>query len=608
MKKQPGFSLFLLASTFMLFLTVAPALSAGVEVTDATYDAAVSQLKITFSEMVQIDKITSYGISLTTDAGKPYVSLVETGMLETSNSSTITFQLHLAVTRRKIFEIGDAAAPLRMNILTNSVFNLADEGNRKLTNLPVNYLPDSAPLQIDSVKYAANLNRLQIYCDRQPQHTFRFEDVTTNIVDCSGLTLYDAASDQRVTLSGFKSIARSSNNLLKISAVFEDLRAIESLENTANLQLLATAYAISGSRMEGNREVTVSHNLHVTYLPAESVQCPVVTSAIYDAVENQLRLDFENITTRTRGIDSTLVSPDGIKIDDDQGGPNPDVSLSGGTVHGIKSGRPSFVRTIVIDVTETDEVKIKRLVNKNSLHLVLEPGTFFLRKTLAGNLRLPTGLTPIAFQTNTAQPEVIALRYDFEKNHCSIEFSHIVNVNTFLPTGFTISGVKLTGGTVAETGHSSQMTLTLNATDKQALAALSLADKSNLTIQLDAGSFQSIDGISNLAASFQDGAQTEAGHPIVVGYRRSFWVQSFEAFPVALHQQITASLRGVGEHCYIYVADNQWNTPSPENEVIVNQAAVNSILSAFETRCPANPNQGIYTACQEVFGDRKSVV
>jgi hypothetical protein len=59
---------------------------------------------------------------------------------------------------------------------------------------------------------------------------------------------------------------------------------------------------------------------------------------------------------------------------------------------------------------------------------------------------------------------------------------------------------------------------------------------------------------------------------------------------------VPSTCRAVGEHCYVFVEDALWGTN-------VNQAAVDSVRLAFDSRTPANPNKGIYQTDTEVFGN-----
>jgi hypothetical protein len=60
--------------------------------------------------------------------------------------------------------------------------------------------------------------------------------------------------------------------------------------------------------------------------------------------------------------------------------------------------------------------------------------------------------------------------------------------------------------------------------------------------------------------------------------------------------QVASHCRAVGNNCYIFVADSLWTSA-------VDQAAVNSMLAAFETSTPADPSKGIFQLDTTYFGD-----
>jgi len=82
-----------------------------------------------------------------------------------------------------------------------------------------------------------------------------------------------------------------------------------------------------------------------------------------------------------------------------------------------------------------------------------------------------------------------------------------------------------------------------------------------------------------------------------VGSRRNFFAVDFTT---NRQYSVSATLRAVGDVCYVYVADDQWNARVTEDEVL-------SLLEAFERRTPANPRRGIYDIVTEAFGNPPDV-
>ncbi|MCY4552821.1 MAG: hypothetical protein OXC79_04030 [Candidatus Poribacteria bacterium] len=83
-----------------------------------------------------------------------------------------------------------------------------------------------------------------------------------------------------------------------------------------------------------------------------------------------------------------------------------------------------------------------------------------------------------------------------------------------------------------------------------------------------------------------------AAPALPIGTQRTFFVPDFRSL-----QQYTVSavLRGIGNFCYIFVEEAEWNTR-------VTAATVASIVHAFDVATPANPQQGIYSTLTEFFG------
>ena len=157
-----SFSLFTSLIIFPIFsLSIA-----GPEILNATYNANLSQFKLTFHETVQFSKIVTHGIFITTESNSPYISLVHAKVLGTSDSSVITVQLFRPKARRDIQNLGESEVDLFLRILPFSIYNSENEGNYLIENFPINYLPNNTAIRVDSVAYNANENKLIISFDK----------------------------------------------------------------------------------------------------------------------------------------------------------------------------------------------------------------------------------------------------------------------------------------------------------------------------------------------------------------------------------------------------------------------------------------------------------
>ena len=83
-----------------------------------------------------------------------------------------------------------------------------------------------------------------------------------------------------------------------------------------------------------------------------------------------------------------------------------------------------------------------------------------------------------------------------------------------------------------------------------------------------------------------------AAPALLVGTERTFFAPDFRSM-----QQYTVSavLRGVGNFCYVYVEDTEWDAR-------VTAATVQGIIRAFDAAVPANPQRGIYLTLTQLFG------
>jgi hypothetical protein len=102
-----------------------------------------------------------------------------------------------------------------------------------------------------------------------------------------------------------------------------------------------------------------------------------------------------------------------------------------------------------------------------------------------------------------------------------------------------------------------------------------------------------------LAARFPDrgGKQTTRGRggPYhTVGSTMTFWAWDLTVMPPAWVQQ-PATCRAVGDHCYVFVADDQWN-------VNMDQADVDLVVHVWDTATVGDPTRGIYEMDTTTFG------
>ncbi|MBN1619171.1 hypothetical protein JW890_00455 [candidate division WOR-3 bacterium] len=82
---------------------------------------------------------------------------------------------------------------------------------------------------------------------------------------------------------------------------------------------------------------------------------------------------------------------------------------------------------------------------------------------------------------------------------------------------------------------------------------------------------------------------------VAVGDTKTFWSWNLSVMPPQWIQ-VPATCRAVGDSCYIFVADDQWN-------VHMTQENVDTVLLHFEHHTPAYPTKGIVQLDVEHFGE-----
>ncbi|NOY58601.1 MAG: T9SS type A sorting domain-containing protein [Calditrichaeota bacterium] len=571
--------------------TAAPA------VVGAKYDAGSNTLSIDFSSPVNGRKVDIIKIAVDDDAGGPNANLgfatINEKVITQKVASTI--EISLSPKHQSKLESMDTA---NLSLLLKP-FSFIDVNRNSViaTNaenpVSITYLPDESPTVLESAKYDAGSNNLTLIFNEKIVTTFW----NTEAINAKGITIHDVTNSESARLSGAAAVSVKSSVKLVIMVLPADQRLIESLKDTSNLVVTLNALSILDEFGNGIAQISMENAIPVTFIPEKEKDSPTIAEAAYDAGKNVLSLTFGNISAKTRGIDTTNVDLTGVTLDDDNGGSNPDVVLSGGKILGIKTGRPAFIRVLEITVNQEDEIKIESMANKGSISIGVKPLSFFFEsytKTRNGNHALPVGEVMVSYAPDSTAAQLSSAKYDFKEKTLKLSLNKIVDVSSFSPTTVTFGGVKLTGGAVEEENASSTLIIDVSGQDEASISGLAVEIKAAPTIAVAAGALKNLDGFANEALSYTDGDTLSDGSNIVVGYGRGFWDKSYQLFPTLDHL-VPASLRAVGAHSYFYVADDQWN-------VTVGLDSVQALLKAFESSTPADANKGIYQICRETFG------
>lgn len=101
-------------------------------------------------------------------------------------------------------------------------------------------------------------------------------------------------------------------------------------------------------------------------------------------------------------------------------------------------------------------------------------------------------------------------------------------------------------------------------------------------------------GLAGSGGTAGSGGSTACSAPA-----RSFWTWDLGVMPPA-DIQVPATCRAETAHGYVYVADESWN-------VDLDQAKVDTIAAAFESKTPADPSRGFYQTNVDTFGEPPDV-
>ncbi|MBN1399049.1 MAG: T9SS type A sorting domain-containing protein [Bacteroidetes bacterium] len=85
-----------------------------------------------------------------------------------------------------------------------------------------------------------------------------------------------------------------------------------------------------------------------------------------------------------------------------------------------------------------------------------------------------------------------------------------------------------------------------------------------------------------------------------VGQAYEWWATNMTDPNALIEYKVPSTCRAVGNNCYIFVEDQLWTSR-------VNQAAVDTMIAAWEERTPANASKGIYQLDVEYFGNPPDV-
>lgn len=269
----------------------------------------------------------------------------------------------------------------------------------------------------------------------------------------------------------------------------------------------------------------------------------------YNAIDNILSFNWDTKIGTYKEVDVP---------DDDEIGLNDISSLSGISLYDhqnddtlkLSSGRvwrSSDKKTILVELSEPDQVLVETHVNKDSLHFLLDYYAFASTKDNGTPIITRDSIAYVQYTADSTGPSVLSAQYDLDNKAFKIGLSQPVSKSNISTAGLRFQGVETSifdGATITSSdsmdSYSSEIFIHLSESGSLIFDGVNDSNKISLTMYADADVFTGLDNATN------------SSDTISVAYGRNYWITSFEAFPSATVQQF-CSIGYIGSQCDIYV-------------------------------------------------------
>jgi|GEM_PF-2114021 len=412
---------------------------------------------------------------------------------------------------------------------------------------PVAYQADGDPCEVDSVDYNMGTNELKVFFSNNLSTDYYQVPKFSFTIDTTTVVLQSASSTPVLSASGN----------IKIVLLSSDQMAVEALINShpgSTVYLNADEYAVLDNLGNGN-EISNNVACHITPESGNN-KAPEIDSVAYYAETSILEVVFDV---------GLKITEDYVIIEGFSLVNNGDTLTFANSV--LSSGNPNN-KTIWIAVDPIDELGIESVIDKNAFILLLDAFSVYQNPKLNGNWAVTAAnAIPVTYHFDTTSPLPDYVKYNSSLEQIVMHFNEAMSLNVDW-SKFTFAGLNLTGIDAEYGTDPSYLMLNLTSGDIAQIEGLSDADKVEVGINILPGAFVNADGmdIDLPFTSFKDNdtltSGTETAVPLV-GIGRDFWLISKEAFPT-VDRIIPATIRKIGAHSVIYVADDQWR---PYNEV-----------------------------------------
>ena len=410
-----------------------------------------------------------------------------------------------------------------------------------VTAFPLIYQADTDLCFADSADYNLGTNELKVFFTNNLS-TYYYQIPKFSFAVGSETIILQAASSTPVL---------SASGNIKIVLLNTDQMAVEQLINDnpgTPVYIKVDEYAVLDNLGNGN-ETSTNVACSIT-AESGSNKAPEVQSVNYNAQTNI----FEVIFDVNLKITQDYVAVTGFSL------------LNGSdtltfTNSALGSGNPNS-KTIWIAVDPVDELAIESVTDKNAFFLLLDAFSVYQNPKLNGNWAVTAAdAIPVTYHLDNTSPLPDYIKYNSSLQQIVLHFNEAMSLNVDWSL-FTFDGLNFIGSGAEYGENPAYLMLNLTAADRAAIDALSDAEKVAVEIIMEPGAFTNADGMDiNLpVTTFYDNdtltVGTETAVPLV-GIGRNFWLISKEAFPT-VDREIPATIRKIGPHSVIYVADDQW--------------------------------------------------
>ena len=414
-----------------------------------------------------------------------------------------------------------------------------------VAGFPVTFTPDDDPCYADSAVYDLKKNELKVFFTNTLGTGDFIVPITKFSFTIEDSTIVLEAASTTPNVSGSNATVKF--ELLPSQQMDVELLIAENPGSTVYVNI--DNYAILDDLGNGNE---LSENVPCTILDDGGTnKSPEVVQANYNAETNVFEIEFDQRLI----IDEQWVNLDGFALYN--GGDTFTFANSG-------LGESESNKVVWIIVHPDDELAIEGVdeTEKNNFIILLDAFSVHQNPDFNGNWAITEDdANPVAYILDTTPPLPDYVKYNSSTENIVMHFNEAMSLEVDF-TKFTFAGLSFEGTEVQYGDDASWLLVELTAAEKSALDALPDDIKDAVSVDIQPGAFTSVEGleIDLPNTTFMDGEELTAGSETIVplvGIGRNFWLISKEAFPT-LDREIPATIRKIGEHSIIYVADDQW--------------------------------------------------